>query len=215
MTKIDKSAEALRDTALDLERYHGIKADITWSSDTLEVPEEGDMYTDSSSKIYIGDTAKEWNKIGDGEEGYPYGTTSPNHTIMPNTAGNQCPQLPYFVGPFGISTGPNMTIGSNDKHCVFRLPESSMPNMVYISGRLVTVGIIGSDVQAAYAGGNKLIFAPGELDIIKYNNKITVSVDYGDSLYHYNIELTEWGMVMFEDDSTVIKAKMVSKVIKR
>lgn len=101
-----------------------------------------------------------------------------------------------------------------DKYYVFRLPESNIPNKVYVSGRLLTMGIVGSDVQVAYTGGNKIIFSPNELMAVAYNNKLTISLEYGDFIYHYNLERDFYGVVV-EKDSTVVVAKLISKVIKQ
>lgn len=102
------------------------------------------------------------------------------------------------------------------KYIVFRLPKEKlkiMPNKVYVSGRLVTVGILGSDVQAAFAG-NKLVFGPGELDGVFLNKRSIISIDYGDWLYHYNVN-TIYGYPDFEDNSNIVKCKLVSKIAQR
>ena len=99
---------------------------------------------------------------------------------------------------------------SSPKYTVFRLPvKDVMPNKVYVSGRLVTVGILGSDVQAAFAG-DKIIFSPGELSTATYE-KLTVSLDYGDYMYHYVIKYKSW-TIEHEEESNIVKAKLVSKV---
>jgi len=114
-------------------------------------------------------------------------------------------------------TFSNIT-SSTPKYTVFKLPKEKfgiMPNKVYVSGRLVTVGILGSDVQAAFTK-DKMIFSPGELNIVQYNDRLTVSLDYGDWLYHYNINKTIYGAVEFEDDdSNVVVARLVSKVAQK
>jgi len=140
------------------------------------------------------------------------------YTLSPTTANISYPASnidsgSISVSPFGSGTATWVTTESA-KCCVFRLPESAMPNKVYVAGRLVTVGILGSDVQAAYAGGNKLIFMPNELDSI-VNGRRTVSLDYGDFLYHYNIDQGEFGAVEFEKDTTILKVKLISKAAQR
>lgn len=166
----------------------------------------------SGTGPYIGDPI---------DEGYTYTPNTnpwPNqgYTIRPNTASNN--SIWINPSPYGYGTGSSsssITVGSNDKYAVFRLPEKTIPNKVYVSGRLITVGILGSDVQAAYAGGNKLIFAPHELGVVEYNNRLTVSLDYGDYVYHYNVQKNDYGKIQYEDESTVVKAKLVSKVKQR
>lgn len=116
-----------------------------------------------------------------------------------------------------ISTSSTFTVGSDiKKYSVFTLPKPDVvPNKVYVSGRLLTVGILGSDVQAAFNGKDKLVFAPGEINIVRYNEKLTISLDYGDWLYHYNVEFDEFGAIKYEEDSNIVKVKLVSKVAQR
>jgi len=137
-----------------------------------------------------------------------YPTTFGTTAIIPTTTTVGTTTTPFIIKWTGTSA--TSTKINNSKYCVFRLPKSNMPNKVYVSGRLITMGIIGSDVQAAYAGGNKLIFAPNELTIIKLNDKLTVSIDYGDFLYHYNVEGDEYGAVIFEDESNTVFSKLIS-----
>jgi hypothetical protein len=132
----------------------------------------------------------------------------------------------YFTCPRCGSTGgcncysPTITFSNTNiksRYAVFKLPKEKtgkMPNKVYVSGRLVTVGILGSDVQAAYAK-DKLVFSPGELNIVQFNERLTVSLDYGDWLYHYNVKKSMCDVVEFEDDSNIVKAELVSKVAQK
>jgi len=133
-------------------------------------------------------------------------TLTPSNTIFVPGNGNV---------PNVQPTGSSITIGAPDpRYAVFMLPEKDvMPNKVYVSGMLLTVGILGSDVQAAFVG-DKLIFAPGVLTAMILGGQITVSIDYGKWLYHYNIETEEFafGKVAFEENSNVVVAKIISKV---
>jgi hypothetical protein len=98
---------------------------------------------------------------------------------------------------------------------VFKLPiKDRVPNKVYVSGLLVTIGILGSDVQAAFSG-DKLVFSPGEIpSMVEHGKRVTVSLDYGDWVYHYNVEEKDY-IVQFEKDSNIVKTKLVSKVAQR
>jgi hypothetical protein len=122
-------------------------------------------------------------------------------------------QTTFQIRPSTSGTS-TFSITNDNKYSVFRLPEPDIiPNKVYISGRLLTVGILGSDVQAAFNGKDKLVFAPGEI-AFRFNEKLTISLDYGDWLHHYNVELNG-SNVAYEEDSNIIKAKLVSKVAQR
>jgi hypothetical protein len=128
---------------------------------------------------------------------------------------------PYINPNPNIFTNPSSSTitfsNLQQKYTVFELPKEKkgiVPNKVYVSGRLVTVGILGSDVQAAFSG-DKLVFSPGEIDIMQYNDKMTISLDYGDWLYHYNLNKSVYGGLEFDDDSNIVKSKLVSKVAQR
>lgn len=106
------------------------------------------------------------------------------------------------------------SISIKQDYDVFKLPKRKMPEMVYVNGRLVTLGIFGSDVDCAYNGSGKLIFSPNILNCNNYTEyKIAVSLIYKDEIYHYNVEYTSFG-VQKEEGTKVIKAKLLS-VIKR
>lgn len=133
----------------------------------------------------------------------PYTTVAPNHyTLTPSIT---------TIGSVSIQK-----CKTKRGYSVFKLPiKDKIPNKVYVSGRLVTVGILGSDVQAAFNGSDKLVFDPAEVDIISYNGRLTLSLDYGDWLYHYNIECDTYGNISLKGDSNTIEAKLVSKVAQR
>ena len=123
---------------------------------------------------------------------------------------------PYTFAPFTqyvTSSTYVTTARKNMQFLCFQNP-TQFQNKVYISGRLVTIGILGTDVQAAFVG-DKLVFAPGEVGVIKYNERPTVALDYGDWLYHYNIQLDTLGQVAFEENSNILLTKLMSKVSQR
>ena len=134
-------------------------------------------------------------------------------TPNPNSGGiTVTPSQPYIYSPSSTIT---FSSPPKQKYTVFKLPiKGKLPNKVYVSGRLVTVGILGSDVQAAFTG-DKIVFGPGEIDVMQYNDRLTIALDYGDWLYHYNIEKNEYNVIEFEEDSNIIIAKLVSKVEQR
>lgn len=96
-----------------------------------------------------------------------------------------------------------------ESYVVFELPRRQIPRKVYLNGRLATLGRLGNDVQAAHDGTNKLVFKASELGF--YTAKITVSIEYDDSMYHYNIE-HNCGVVKFKPNSNVLDAVLVSEI---
>ena len=122
--------------------------------------------------------------------------------------------------PYGANIFPNyqtltpsslLYMTNTRGYAIFELPiKDKIPNKVYVSGRLLTLGILGSDVQVAFNGGSKLVFDPSELEVIVFNDRLTLSLDYGDWLYHYNVEYVN-SSVVFEDNSNIMKARLISK----
>ena len=151
------------------------------------------------------DTTNPWNPSGNTVP-TPYTTVTPSqYTFTPASTITT-------IGSVGVSTQNNK---AKRGYAVFELPlKDKIPNKVYVSGRLLTVGILGSDVQAAFNGSDKLIFDPAELNVIVYNSRITLSLDYGDWLYHYNVGY-EYGNVVLKEDSNTMEAKLVSKVAQK
>lgn len=93
-------------------------------------------------------------------------------------------------------TGTTITIGSPNTYKVFTLPrKGEMPEEVYACGRLLTIGLIGTDVECAFLG-ETLLFEPGLLNALTFHNRLTLSVKYTDATYHYN--LTDNGTQMVE-----------------
>ncbi len=98
-----------------------------------------------------------------------------------------------------------------ESYVVFKLPRDQMPYKVYVCGRLSTLGKLGQDVQAAYDGDNKLVFKIAEFNTFYTSNKITVSLEYDDTIYHYNINHNH-GVILFKSNSNVVDAILVSEI---
>ena len=151
-------------------------------------------------------------------------TTIIPHTTSPNSTGTISIGGGTSGVVFGNNNNPNF-YGYNvpavdQKYLVFKLPKEesgNVPNKVYVGGMLVTLGVLGSDVQAAFAG-DKLVFAPGVLHHKStFNEKLTVILDYGDWVYNYNVGIAilhDHG-VDCEKDSNIAKADLLSKVAQR
>lgn len=127
------------------------------------------------------------------------GTTTDPHDMI-TTSNNIC---------FG-NTG-TASINLNLKQSVFNLPRKDAPIAVYLCGRLLTLGILGTNVECAYTG-KKLIFEPGIISTSRINGRVTISVEYCNETYHYN--LGNEGQVEYSPNSSILVAELVS-IIKK
>jgi hypothetical protein len=134
---------------------------------------------------------------------YPAGTSLvPPTTIYPQ------PNIfttPSTSGYISINTQP-------EKYSLFELPRKKCPSAVYVNGRMVTLGIIGSDVECAYMG-QYLAFSPGVLTALTYGNRITVILEYKTAMYHYNVGDSMTGL-KHRDCSTILDAQLLSTIKK-
>ncbi|KKM21179.1 hypothetical protein LCGC14_1638020 [marine sediment metagenome] len=117
--------------------------------------------------------------------------------------------LPYYN--YISSSSTTITIG-NPKYSILNLPcNDHCPIAVYVCGRMVTLGIIGTAVECAFVG-DKLIFEPGVVHQTSLvNERITISVEYKDKIYHYNVGIG--GVVNFACGTT-LDAVLVSTIEK-
>lgn len=90
---------------------------------------------------------------------------------------------------------------------IMKSPENRMPFKVYADGVLLTSGIFGSLADVAFCRNNKLIFRATALF-----NKSSISIEYKGKLYHYSINCTYNSYPECEENSTWIKAQLLSKV---
>ena len=113
------------------------------------------------------------------------------------------------------TTNPNYTYtnitskNNNDKYAIFKLPTQIMPEAVYLQGRMLTIGILGTDVECAY-NGDTLVFAPGVFAPQTAMGKIPVILQYADKMFHYNIT-NMFGIVEFEPESCILKYTFLSE----
>ena len=171
----------------------------------LEIDEIGDVAIKE-------DTSTSFNCVSNNSSGNIWIGSGSTTTTAPYTISTGTSSSPYILTSPSPYFGSTISLGNDEsRYSVMELPQDCMPNKVYVCGRLVTVGILGTDVQAAYAGNSKLIFSPGEVNVIAYNSRITISLDYGDHMYHYNVDPSIYKDV----DSSELKLKMVSKVKQR
>jgi hypothetical protein len=122
----------------------------------------------------------------------------------------------------GTSTTTGITINSTqiDKYVEFKLPKDKMPISVFVCGRMITIGLLGTDVECAYIPKTsekqddcaQLIFSPGVLSSISYNNRLTVSLDYEDEIYHYNID-TYYDVDMHTNNGALLVDQTLASVV--
>lgn len=107
-----------------------------------------------------------------------------------------------------MQTGTTIDIGyvPNAKHVTMDLPRRGLPISVFVSGRLITLGILGTEVECAFTA-KQLIFSPGVISAMSYNQKVTISIEYGDETYHYVVDGTS-------PNSSKLLVRMVSSVKK-
>jgi len=115
-------------------------------------------------------------------------------------------QVPSTISMSGSVSYNN----NNEKYAVFKLPHNKLPESVYVSGRMLTLGLLGTDVEVAFTGDN-LIFAPGVLTAIQFNGKITLILEYHDAMYHYNVG-HNFNIIEFEEGTNKVKTTLLSKI---
>lgn len=104
--------------------------------------------------------------------------TASNNTInTTNTAG--------VIYPTDINAQRLNIDRLEEKVFNFKLPEKSMPKKVYACGRMLTLGCYGSPAEAMYMKPDNLFLQEIVISPMVFNNKITLSVEYKNSIYHY------------------------------
>lgn len=100
----------------------------------------------------------------------------------------------------------------NAKYAVMNLPRKDSPIAVYVCGRMVTLGILGTDVECAYTNG-QVVFEPGAVSAVQFGDRITLSIEYNDEILHYNVGKN--GSIEYEgENSSILKVTLVSTIKK-
>ena len=169
---------------------------ITTTTDGTTILDENKVYIgDSSNNIYIGDLPPDNQSSGG-----PIWISQPN----------QC--FPSNPSPWIGSSSGTITINSGDtKYSVVDLPRDGMPIAVFVAGRMVTLGVLGTDVECAFTG-DKLVFSPGVIAAINFGRNITMSIEYADEILHYNVGNN--GYVEYEENSSRLVVRLVSTIKK-
>jgi hypothetical protein len=133
-----------------------------------------------------------------------YGTSGSGSIQIGNGSLSASPYIFQQSSPYYFSTP------APDKYAVFKLPHELLPEAIFVCGRMVTVGALGTDVECAYAG-DTLIFSPGVLTAICFNNKVTIILQYADRMYHYGVSYT-YGTINYKPDAPrIIEATLLSQ----
>jgi len=94
-----------------------------------------------------------------------------------------------------------------DRYTIVDLPRKELPNAVYICGRKLTIGIIGTDVECAYVG-SQLVFSPGAINAVPIRHPVYLMIEYTDEIYNYRI--SDLGSIMYIGESQKINTVLVS-----
>jgi hypothetical protein len=168
----------------------------------------GSITTIGDDSVYIGDNiGGDSIQIGDpvGDQ-YPYGISGGDIAL------SQTPNNTYLPGQMSFSTGVSIAYNQNEKYAVMNLPRKELPLAVYVCGRMLTLGILGTDVECAYTG-EQLIFEPGAVSAIRFGSRITASVEYNDEILHYNVGQN--GAVTYEGwNSSTLEVTLISTIKK-
>jgi hypothetical protein len=143
----------------------------------------------------------------------------------------------YGIGTGSTSTGNQITIyppttatGTSSggawytrirtcpAYVLLKLPINKIPDMVFLNGKAITVGIFGSKAECAF-GLHDLIFAGkmfASLPIIDYSGqtpRYTLILQYKTKTYHYCAELDEFGSyIALREGTNIIKAELISEI---
>jgi hypothetical protein len=112
-------------------------------------------------------------------------------------------------------TYPSITWSYSPKpypaYVLFKLPINKIPDMVFLNGKALTVGIFGSKAQCAF-GLKDLIFAGAlfaPLDCLRY----TLILQYKTKTYHYCAELDQTkSYVALIEGTNIIQAECLSEI---
>lgn len=114
-------------------------------------------YTVQSSGTTITTNGTTYIPFSNGNNGI-YGTS---------TGGAICTNPPTYIYPI---TGVTYTSISPQPYLVMDLPKNELPKAVYVCGRMMTLGLLGTPVECAYTG-ECLIFEPGVITLPIYGKE--------------------------------------------
>lgn len=156
-------------------------------------------YTIQSSGTTITTNGTVYTPISNGSNGF-YGTSTAGTTIYTN---------PPYIYP---TSNVTYTSISPQPYLVMDLPKNELPKAVYVCGRMVTLGLLGTQVECAYAG-EYLVFEPGVVVPTTYGRRITIIIEFSDEICHYNVGDVN-GALYSNNSSLKINAELVSTIKK-
>jgi hypothetical protein len=124
------------------------------------------------------------------------------------------PAAPYTYTTGNIYLSQSIKGVTNIKYTTMDLSRKKCPISGFVSGKMVTLGILGTDVECAYAG-KKLIFSPGSIRSDGQSERITVSVEYDDAICHYNIGIDSGAIKYLSSSPTKLMVSLVSTIKKK
>lgn len=119
-------------------------------------------------------------------------------TLYPNTSAGH------------ITLGPQTYYNNQRHYVVFDLPSKKIPELVFVNGILVSVGVLGSSAECAFAG-KSLIF---DYNVVQQHSsrKITITLQYKEKIYHYCVEPLSLfsGAPTLKEGTMRLDAKLIS-----
>lgn len=174
----------------------------------------GGAHTEIEINDYNGNSIDEL-RIGDSlDENGIFHIYTPGTNPHPQ---GQCLPTPH-THIIGVAHDTSSTVVSlntgNEKYAVMGLPrKDEVPTAVFVCGRMLTLGALGTDVECAYAG-DQLVFEPGVVTAMSFGGRITISIEFHDEICHYNAG--QDGVVTYDgENSSTLETTLVSTIKKK
>lgn len=110
------------------------------------------------------------------------------------------------VQPLNPSYTYTVASQNDSDYIVFPLPISKELEAVYMNGRMLSLGVLGSEAECCFAG--KDIVLSKKASSIVYNNNITLILQYKEFYYHYSLG----NFIQFKNGTRTPEHKLLSKV---
>ena len=116
----------------------------------------------------------------------PASTTGPNITSTTSIGSYTYPTPGTWTS--GYVTIANKTT-AHPSYVLFKLPVQKLPDMVFLNGRALSLGLLGSKAECAF-GSNSLIFAGQVFSELPYSRigqpgRFTIILQYKTKTFHY------------------------------
>ena len=131
-------------------------------------------------------------------------------------SGNTIPTTITYPYPYATTTVSWPT--PHPPYVLFKLPSNKIPDMVFLNGKALTLGILGSKSQCAFGVGN-LIFDGKVLAKLpeslgwKDSATYTFILQYKTKTYHYYADIDYINnYILLKDGTNVIDAHLLSEI---